>query len=39
MLGLLEENYRLPMVPPADTSREKIAEALSELGLAARVAR
>ena len=38
MLGLLEENYRLPMVPPADTSREKIAEALSELGLAARVA-
>jgi 4-hydroxy-tetrahydrodipicolinate synthase len=38
MLGLLEENYRLPMVPPADTSRGKIAEALGELGLAARVA-
>ena len=39
MLGLLEENYRLPMVPPADTSRGKIAEAIAELGLAARVAR
>jgi dihydrodipicolinate synthase/N-acetylneuraminate lyase len=39
MLGLLEENYRLPMVPPADASRGKIAEALAELGLAARVAR
>jgi 4-hydroxy-tetrahydrodipicolinate synthase len=39
MLGLLEENYRLPMVPPADASRGKIAEALGELGLAARAAR
>jgi len=38
MLGLLEESYRLPMVPPADASRGKIAEALAELGLAARVA-
>jgi 4-hydroxy-tetrahydrodipicolinate synthase len=39
MLGLLEENYRLPMVPPADASRGKISEALGELGLAARMAR
>jgi 4-hydroxy-tetrahydrodipicolinate synthase len=39
MLGLLEESYRLPMVPPADASRGKIAEALNELGLAARMAR
>jgi 4-hydroxy-tetrahydrodipicolinate synthase len=33
MLGLLEETYRLPMVPPSDASRSKIAEALGELGL------
>jgi len=35
MLGLLEEHYRLPMVPPADSTRAKIAEALAELGLTA----
>ena len=35
MLGLLEEHYRLPMVPPAESSRAKIAEALAELGLTA----
>ena len=35
MLGLLEEHYRLPMVPPADSSRAKMAEALAELGLTA----
>ena len=33
MLGLLEENYRLPMVPPGESSRGKIQEALAELGL------
>ena len=33
MLGLLEENYRLPMVPPAASSRGKIQEALTDLGL------
>jgi 4-hydroxy-tetrahydrodipicolinate synthase len=33
MLGLLEETYRLPMVPPSDGSRSKIEEALRELGL------
>jgi 4-hydroxy-tetrahydrodipicolinate synthase len=35
MLGLLEERYRLPMVPPSDTSRTKIAEVLAEMGLTA----
>jgi 4-hydroxy-tetrahydrodipicolinate synthase len=33
MLGLLEESYRLPMVPPSQASRTRIAEALAELGL------
>jgi dihydrodipicolinate synthase/N-acetylneuraminate lyase len=33
MLGLLEETYRLPMVPPSDSSRSKIEETLRELGL------
>jgi 4-hydroxy-tetrahydrodipicolinate synthase len=28
-MGLLEEVYRLPMVPPSDTSRRRIIEALS----------
>jgi len=39
MLGLLEEHYRLPMVPPSDGSRTKISEALGELELAHIVAR
>jgi 4-hydroxy-tetrahydrodipicolinate synthase len=39
MLGLLQEHYRLPMVPPSDGSRTKIAEALGELELAHIVAR
>jgi 4-hydroxy-tetrahydrodipicolinate synthase len=34
MLGLLEETYRLPMVPPTEASRGRIAEVLAELGLA-----
>ncbi|MEO5897706.1 MAG: 4-hydroxy-tetrahydrodipicolinate synthase [Vicinamibacterales bacterium] len=29
LLGLLEERYRLPMVPPQSASREKIASALA----------
>ena len=29
MLGLLEERYRLPMVPPQPASREKIAAVLA----------
>jgi 4-hydroxy-tetrahydrodipicolinate synthase len=32
-LGLLEESYRLPMVPPRQASREKIISVLRELGL------
>jgi 4-hydroxy-tetrahydrodipicolinate synthase len=35
MLGLLEERYRLPMVPPTDASRTRIAEVLAEMGLTA----
>jgi 4-hydroxy-tetrahydrodipicolinate synthase len=34
MLGLLEESYRLPMVPPRPASRERIATVLRSLGLA-----
>ena len=30
-LGLLEENYRLPMVPPREASRAKIRQVLAEL--------
>ena len=33
MLGLCEEVYRLPMVPPAEASRAKIRESLAALGL------
>jgi 4-hydroxy-tetrahydrodipicolinate synthase len=32
-MGLLEETYRLPMVPPGAASREKIQKVLKELGL------
>jgi 4-hydroxy-tetrahydrodipicolinate synthase len=32
-MGLVEEVYRLPMVPPRQESREKIARVLRELGL------
>ncbi|HXE81419.1 MAG TPA: dihydrodipicolinate synthase family protein, partial [Vicinamibacterales bacterium] len=35
MMGLLEEVYRLPMVPPSDASRRKIADVLSELEIMA----
>lgn len=34
-MGLLEEVYRLPMVPPRETSRQKIEQVLIDLGLAA----
>ncbi len=33
MMGLLEEVYRLPMVPPQPASRERIGEVLRSLGL------
>jgi 4-hydroxy-tetrahydrodipicolinate synthase len=39
-MGLIEENYRLPMVSPRPASREKIVRVLQELklmGTAARV--
>jgi 4-hydroxy-tetrahydrodipicolinate synthase len=36
-MGLLEEVYRLPMVPPRDESRPKIDRALADLGLLAGV--
>lgn len=32
-MGLLEEVYRLPMVPPREASRQKIEHVLSDLGL------
>ena len=32
-MGLLEEVYRLPMVPPREASRQKIEQGLSDLGL------
>jgi 4-hydroxy-tetrahydrodipicolinate synthase len=33
MMGLLEENFRLPLVPITDKSRTRIREVLAELGL------
>jgi len=33
MMGLLEENFRLPLVPITDKSRERIREVIAELGL------
>ena len=39
-MGLLEENYRLPLVPPAAATREKVMSVLQQLkmlGAAARV--
>jgi 4-hydroxy-tetrahydrodipicolinate synthase len=33
MMGLLEENYRLPMVPVSAATREKLAALVKELGL------
>jgi 4-hydroxy-tetrahydrodipicolinate synthase len=37
MLGLLDETYRLPMVPPRPASRERIATVLRSLGLGAAI--
>lgn len=33
MMGLLEENFRLPLVPIQEKSRERIREVIAELGL------
>ena len=36
MMGLLEENYRLPIVPVTSATREKLAALVEELGLSFR---
>jgi 4-hydroxy-tetrahydrodipicolinate synthase len=33
MMGLLEENFRLPLVPITEKSRARVREVLSELGV------
>jgi 4-hydroxy-tetrahydrodipicolinate synthase len=33
MMGMIEENYRLPMVPITTASREKLVKIVEELGL------
>ena len=33
MMGLCDEVYRLPMVPPSEASRGKIRQTLADLGL------
>ena len=33
MMGLLEEVYRLPLVPPRPASRDRIAQVLRDFGL------
>jgi dihydrodipicolinate synthase/N-acetylneuraminate lyase len=37
-MGLLEEAFRLPMVPPRDASRAKIRSVLESMGLLAETA-
>jgi 4-hydroxy-tetrahydrodipicolinate synthase len=37
MMGLLEENFRLPLVPIQENSRARIREVINELGLLERV--
>lgn len=32
-MGLLEENFRLPMVPPRDETRQRLGQVLAEVGL------
>jgi 4-hydroxy-tetrahydrodipicolinate synthase len=33
MMGLLEENFRLPLVPVTEKSRVRLREVIAELGL------
>jgi 4-hydroxy-tetrahydrodipicolinate synthase len=33
MMGLIEENFRLPLVPIQDKSRTRLREVLTEVGL------
>jgi 4-hydroxy-tetrahydrodipicolinate synthase len=37
MMGLITENYRLPLVPLADSNKERLSKIVDELGLLARV--
>jgi 4-hydroxy-tetrahydrodipicolinate synthase len=39
IMGLLEENFRLPMVPITEKSRERVREVISNLGLINETAR
>src|SRR5205814_1524646 len=39
MMGLLEENFRLPLVPITEKSRARVREVLNELGVLAETAR
>jgi dihydrodipicolinate synthase/N-acetylneuraminate lyase len=32
-MGLLEETFRLPMVPPTSETRERLGHVLAEVGL------
>ena len=38
LMGLLEENFRLPLVPVLDATRAKLRDVLNELGLLSRAA-
>jgi 4-hydroxy-tetrahydrodipicolinate synthase len=38
-MGLLEETFRLPMVPPKPETRERLAQVLAEVGLRPAAAR
>ena len=33
MMGMIEENYRLPLVPIQEKSKSKVREVITELGL------
>jgi 4-hydroxy-tetrahydrodipicolinate synthase len=33
MMGLIEENYRLPLVPITPANREKLRQVMAEAGL------
>lgn len=39
MMGMIEENYRLPLVPIQDKSKAQVREVISELGLLQEVSR
>jgi len=39
MMGMIEENYRLPLVPIQDKSKAKVREVIAELGLLQEISR